>query len=150
MTISLERVVSPGLLTIEAERCGFLSNLVPVVVVPNLDIAEELCSLEESVASGEQEWEAISALLVDIAFVLRHCAMLDRNRPMQSEQGMPCLSHPQSHCSQPAANPDASAIGPAVHTARCLLPVCCREGWPALAAEVLLRCLSYFSLKRAS
>lgn len=86
MRLQVPKAKKEGVLWLESECAGIVSEATPLVMTANPDIAEEIQSLGESETSQEMHEAAVSSLLVDIGMTLQYANHLSRRQPEEKSE----------------------------------------------------------------
>ena len=87
MQLQVPRVSREGVLWLESECAGIVSEATPLVMTTDLDIVEEIQSLGESETCKEMQDSAVCSLLVDIGMTLQYAQHLIGPKASQAEKG---------------------------------------------------------------
>lgn len=79
LAVSIPRGAGEGLLWLETECDGVLSEPAPLVLTDNLDVAEELQSLRDAMACQVLSVAHTESLLVDVGMTLQYAGYLSRS-----------------------------------------------------------------------
>ena len=86
MRLQVPRVSTEGVLWLESECAGIVSDATPVVLVADMDLVEEIQSLGESETCQEMQESAVCSLLVDIGMTLQYAQHLSDPSAGQTQE----------------------------------------------------------------
>lgn len=91
-TIAIPELDSDGVLWLETEASGLLSEASAVILCRDLDAVEDILKMEESVLLRQMPHEEIESLIVEIGMVLQYAASMNA-QSIAAGTGWP--NHPQ-------------------------------------------------------
>ena len=83
MRLQVPRISREGVLWLESECAGIVSEATPVVLTADMDIVEEIQSLGESETCQEMQESAVCSLLIDIGMTLQYAHHLSGSKAGQ-------------------------------------------------------------------